>query len=325
MKYRIFAIHESGSCMLVIGCMLIVALVLLALAGCFNTTASRLLMESADEEREWFSSKDPRIPGQFSMPISYNPVPPQIGDVRDLTVHIRYGDAIPFTEFMTLRIAGGIELIGEEGVDFFHYTPNDEERVKGSLGSPQWFGGPNYYFRIPPSRIIPIQFRVIGESDDDYYRLDFLVRFTREDTPKTVFGDGTFLTFYPPDFRLLRGVIPSQCRPSQWDLFSEEFLATLDYKPADTATVPPKTRLYNATWNWKLASTRGDTEIAELWDTIVGAMYNEIYPSGKAFHEEFKYSYNLGYFAIWAFPNDYPPEKMTRLFPETVLEGEWPD
>lgn len=308
----------------------VVCIAMLLLAGCkVDSITNRLLIDAVDEERVWWSNADPRIPGIFTMPISYNPIPPQIGEERDLTVHLRYGDSVPFTEFMMLRIEGGIDLIGEEGVDFFRYTAADKERVMGSTYFPEFRGGPDYYFKIPPSRILVVQFRVTGNPDNEWYRLDFVVTFTREDTPKTRFATGTDITYFPASVGPTTNRWHAQCHPSQWDLFTEEYLASLDFKPIDPAIVPPKTRYYNVNWNQALAAALQDDALRWFYNDLSREIFGEILPSGKKFYEEhggYVESAALATFAHLTFPNDYPSQEILELIPYAVsIEGGWPE
>lgn len=316
---------------------IVLACLVAMLAGCFDTPASRLLIDSVDEERAWVSFGDPRIATVFSMPISYNPAPLQIGDEPDVVVHLRYGSTQPVTDFLQLRIEGGIQLIGKEGIDFFQYTEADEELVFGSLGSPQWCGGPDYYFPIPPSKIVSVQFRVVKHGDgggkgicgvsEGNYAFHFAVTRTgsegelashkhrNPDVKSVRVTSGTTLWLPVMNEDMFYADIAEHRHPSQWGILTPELIATLDYKPTD-ATIPTKTRLYNMRWNAELALAREDYI---LFPSLIES-YRELLNVG-----EDKWGRYLGYFARQAFPNDYPPAHIIAKYPMVDIEGGWPE
>lgn len=328
--------------------MAVLILIVTMLAGCLDTTASRLLIESVEEEEQaWISFGDPRKAKVFSMPISYNPTPPQIGDVRDVVVHIRYGDTQPVTDFLHLRVVGGIELIGEEGVEFFRYTEADEELVFGSIGSPKWCGGPDYYFPIPPSKIVLVQFRITEYNSEKgfcggginiahNYRLEFAVTRTgsegelahakqRHPDAKSLRVTGGTTVRYPVDRydMLTAQEIPAHWHPSQWGILTPERIATLEEKPTD-ATIPPKTRLYNTRWNAELALALEDYLLFSSLIERYREMHKEEFPNARTMHDEGYWAQYIGYFARWAFPNDYPPAHIIAKYPMVDIEGGWP-
>lgn len=310
--------------------------VLLALVGCkVDSTASRLFIEASDDEREWAcGAGDPRSPGEFNMPISYkviqaskewyigkdDPTTLKVGDILEITIYIDYGRTTPATKFLSVEfVRGNFEVLGEEGVDFFPFSEEWEEDPVFVEYAP-----PDYLFPIQSNNTVSMRLRALtphvmeepswiiidnkwATAYEGVWDLDF--RTTLVEPNRSTWSNTNVLTF--DDLNILRTILYRpysryQCHPSQWDRLTDDFLATLVYKPTDE-NVTPKRRFYNVSWNLILAATRKDRDNAEFYKELRDELEPEIDP---------KYGnstvYQLELVAYYAFPDDYIPFTLAK-------------
>ena len=77
------------------------------------------------------------------MIISCDLNPLKVGDVRDVIVHIRYGEHVPITNYMTVHLPEEIDLVGEEG--------GKRQR--------------QYEIEVPPSQDVHLRFKVLRQTE----------------------------------------------------------------------------------------------------------------------------------------------------------------
>ena len=301
-----------------------------SMMGCdVESLPSQLLVEKHDKELAWVSGMDPRIPGNFTMPVSYDPALLNVGDIREVTVHIRNGDSVPLTDYLTVTLPYGIDLVGEKGVDFIRYTEDMHDWVIGTPpGAPQWLPLPQYAIYIPPhTQKVNVTFQVIQPSVSGAYQINFRKSVWADESQRGTYGHLTALYYRQPGSVNLRDS-PLRAHPSQWDRFTDEFLAGLDYKLTDPAVVLPKTLYYNLWWNVQLAFAHQNENLGRHYEARARALAYEVLPNGKAVREEYNLA-NLDTYAKWAFPDDYPSreirEELIRSHLDASIEGGWPD